>query len=336
MRLFEKQKQVTGRKRDESNGILTSDPFLEAVHFWPFETNKGILTSDLITGSDAILMGGAKITKKGAPNSPKGQQNYYNTQGASHMPPQQQQIPPHRKRSSSNHLQVRREEEEEDVEVFDSFLDTKMNGSYVIAGDFNGTCFSDPDLCKLNGMTIYTWLKIDAKELESTENALGRDAYILSTGGQSKKSRGFAFLWFHGKFVMVISTETKQWKLEIPKDKIKHDEWVQLSFVWNTDTLTGYQDGTKIGSTKGVAAERPEVQFTIMTIGRPNNAVDARFMMKMEMAYLTLWDKALEEKELDKSYENIKQKIDKTRRRSILEKHSTIQQHPLVNREMQN
>ena len=59
-----------------------------------------------------------------------------------------------------------------------------------VAFPSTGTCFSDPDLCKLNGMTIYTWLKIDAKELESTQNGAGRDAYILSTGGQSKKSRG--------------------------------------------------------------------------------------------------------------------------------------------------
>ena len=101
---------------------------------------------------------------------------------------------------------------------------------------------------------------------------------------------------------MVVSTETKQWKLEIPQDKIKHDEWVQLTFVWNTDKLSCYQDATHIGSTSGVPAKRPVVQFTIMTIGRPNNAVDTRFMMKMEMSYLTLWDKPLEEKDIDKTY----------------------------------
>lgn len=41
-----------------------------------------------------------------------------------------------------------------------------------------GTCFSDPDECKLNGLTIYMWIKIDSKELKPTN-----DEYILSTGG---------------------------------------------------------------------------------------------------------------------------------------------------------
>ena len=91
---------------------------------------------------------------------------------------------------------------------------------------------------------------------------------------------------------------------KIPKDKIKHDEWVQLTFVWNgnSDTLTCYQNGNKIGSTDGVQAERPEVRFTIMTIGRPNNAVNTQFMMKMFASNIALWDKPLSEKEITKVF----------------------------------
>ena len=125
-----------------------------------------------------------------------------------------------------------------------------------------------------------------------------------TTGGQSKKSRGFAFLWFHGQFVMVVSTKDHQWKLEIPKDKIKHGEWTQIAFVWNgkTDKLTAFQNGNKIAQTDSSAADRPDVNFTIMTIGRPNNAVNAQFMMKMCMADLALWDKALGAKEIEKTF----------------------------------
>ena len=54
------------------------------------------------------------------------------------MPPQQQQMPPQRKRSNSHVRSEVSDEEEEDVEVFDSFLDTKATGAYVITGDFNG------------------------------------------------------------------------------------------------------------------------------------------------------------------------------------------------------
>lgn len=313
--VLENSRQLTGSKRDESDGILTSDPFLEAVHFWPLDLNRqGMLSSDLVTGSDIILMGGAKISnptsrKAAAANSQnQGYSNYnynYNPQQYNYNIQQQQHTP-----------QQRDDTAEERNEVFNSYLDTRADGAYTIAGDFNGTCFSDPDECKLNGMTIYMWLKIDAKDLKP-----GRDEYILSTGGQSKKSRGFAFLWFHGKYVMVVSNKDHQWKLEIPKDKIKHDEWVQLTFVWNgnTDKLTCYQNGNKIGSTDGVQAERPEVKFTIMTIGRPNNAVNTQFMMKMLAAYIALWDKPLTEKEINKLFKLIKKKIDNTRRRSVLQ-----------------
>ena len=103
---------------------------------------------------------------------------------------------------------------------------------------------------------------------------------------------------------MVVSTKDHQWKLEIPKDKIKHDEWVQISFVWNgkTDKLTCYQNGDEVSDTESSSADRPDVDFTIMTIGRPNNAVNAQFMMKMCMVNLALWDKALGKKEIEKTF----------------------------------
>ena len=38
------------------------DPFLESSHFWPLEHSKTILTTDIQTGHNAILMNGSKIS----------------------------------------------------------------------------------------------------------------------------------------------------------------------------------------------------------------------------------------------------------------------------------
>lgn len=41
--------------------FLAKDPFLDASHYWPLETSHSILTTDIVSGHNAILMGGAKI-----------------------------------------------------------------------------------------------------------------------------------------------------------------------------------------------------------------------------------------------------------------------------------
>jgi len=273
--VLEKTKQVAGTRRDEAdNGILTTDPFIEAAHFWPFDKSTSVLTNDLVTGANSILMDGAAIKPD---------------------------------------------------DVFTTCLDTTSKKSYAIVGDFNGTCFSDPSDCKLGGMTIYLWLKIKKSDLDPK-----KDQYIISSGGQSKKSRGFAFLNFHGSYVMVLSTKERQWKITIPK--LKLDEWMQLAFVWNNknNRLTFYLNGELKDKTEGTTASRPENKFTILTIGRPNNAVNQEFMMPLKMAYLTLWDKALSSKEVGNTFKNIKAKIDDSRRRRSYARKQNIPKQPKV------
>ena len=76
-----------------------------------------------MTNADAILMSGAKIHHKVTQGNAKGQRNYYSQQ---HQQQQQQQ--------------QRRNEQpgEEEDDVFEDYLDTRSEGSYAIAGDFNG------------------------------------------------------------------------------------------------------------------------------------------------------------------------------------------------------
>ena len=86
--------------------------------------------------------------------------------------------------------------------------------------NYLGTCFCDPGKCILGGMSVSIWIKLDETLLQKDQ-----DAYILSSGGQSKKSRGFAFLYFHGSYVFIISTKDKQWKMNI--DALPQNKWVR-------------------------------------------------------------------------------------------------------------
>ena len=40
---------------------LASDPFLEVTHYWPFVTSHTLLTPDILTGHNAIIMENAEI-----------------------------------------------------------------------------------------------------------------------------------------------------------------------------------------------------------------------------------------------------------------------------------
>ena len=113
--------------------FIASDPFLEATHFWPFEKSNGILTRDLMTNADAILMTGAKIHHTSEQENPKGQRNnYYSYNNRQQKQQQQQQQQQQRKRDGSKGIDVSADD------VFEDYLDTRAEGSYAIAGDFNG------------------------------------------------------------------------------------------------------------------------------------------------------------------------------------------------------
>jgi len=235
---LKKPDNVNAIKKDttESKGILTKDPFLDATHYWPFETSHTVLTQDIVTGHNAILMDNADT------------------------------------------------ENDDDIGEIAS---TMRNGSYVIAGDFKGTCFSDPGKCIMGGMTISFWVW-----LNDTKICKDQDAYIISSGGQSKKSRGFALLYFHGEYVACFSTADKQWKMKI-KD-LPQRRWINIAFVWkNNEQLTFYLNGDKKQYVVGTEASRPTVDYTILTISRPNNAVNREFMYPLKISSLALWDRPL-------------------------------------------
>ncbi|XP_065654247.1 adhesion G-protein coupled receptor D1 isoform X4 [Hydra vulgaris] len=238
------------KKDDTDKGILTSNPFLDATHFWPLEVlRSGIFSMDFVTGHSAIVLQGGELVKD---------------------------------------------------EKFQEVISTEKKGSYIIAGDFKETCFSNPDSCIMGGMTISFWLKLNDTNINKTQ-----DAYIISSGGQSKKSRGFAFLYFHGRYVACLSTRRAQWKMYVPK--IEPNIWNNIVFVWKKgETLSYYLNGSFVEETYSKPAYRPSVNYTILTIGRPNNAINVEFMYPLRMCALALWDRPLKKDQIEKAYDNIK------------------------------
>jgi len=139
----------------------------------------------------------------------------------------------------------------------------------------------------MGGMTVSFLVMMDDSKLKKEQ-----DAYIISSGGQSKKSRGFAFLYFHGTYVACFSTAEKQWKMTI-KD-LPQRQWINIAFVWrNNEQLIFFLNGEKKQTVLGTPTSRPTAKFTILTISRPNNAVNTDFMFPLKISSLALWDRPL-------------------------------------------
>lgn len=246
-------------------GLLVNDAFLDAAHYWPFDNQHGPLSMDIITGHNAIFMDGAEVSTN----------ETYSICGE----------------GGANCVQK---------SMKGSCATTQKKGSYIIAGNFKGTCFCDPGKCILGGMSISIWVKLDESLLQKDQ-----DAYILSSGGQSKKSRGFAFLYFHGTYVFIISTKDKQWKMTIPA--IPNNKWVNAVFTWDKhEELVYYMNGERKQSVGGKKTSRPDLKYAILTISRPNNALSEQFMYPLKVMSLALWDKALNAKQVKNIYTAIK------------------------------
>lgn len=134
----------------------------------------------------------------------------------------------------------------------------------------------------------------------------GEDQYILSSGAQSLNSTGFAVLNFHGNFTGIWSQRDREWDIKIPKKDIPLDERINIVFVWNesSDSLSFFMNGKLIKKVRGRKSDRPRIKYTILTISRPNNSQNKRFMMPLQISYLALWDRSLTEAQVKSIYTN--------------------------------
>lgn len=156
---------------------------------------------------------------------------------------------------------------------------------------YSGKCFSDPGLCRDNGLTVTTRIKLDKASSPAKPSA-----YILSSGGQTTKARGFALLRLAKKYILILSTKDKQWKLETSE---MPDGWFNLGFTWENDKLLKlFVDGKLIGTAKAFKVSRQTDSFTTLDIGRPNNSPSSNHRMPMSINSIALWEGALSDQKI--------------------------------------
>jgi len=172
------------------------------------------------------------------------------------------------------------------------------NGGWMSLKETNDTCFSDPGHCAEKGMTVMSWLKLNKTSLSQTTSS-----YIMSSGGQSTKARGFAVLYLPKSYIVILSTRNKQWKLDTP---VLPSGWFNLAFTWReTGQLKLYINGTHVATGSPALVSRPQDSFTTFDIGRPNNSEKLLYRFPLKISELALWERELSDKEI-KSAMNMK------------------------------
>lgn len=135
-------------------------------------------------------------------------------------------------------------------------------------------------------------LKLDKKHFHKKSSS-----YFLSSGGQTTKARGFAFLHLLNRYIVILSTKDKQWKLEA---RDLPDGWVNVAITWKKDDLLKlYVNGKEMSSGKPMTVSRPKDSYSSLEVGRPNNSHSPNFRVPLEIDNIALWEKALTSKEIN-------------------------------------
>ena len=114
-------------------------------------------------------------------------------------------------------------------------------------------------------------------------------SYITSGGGQSTKGRGFAVLHFSNKYIVILSTKNKQWKLDTP---VLPTGWFNFAFTWRENgQLKLYVYGTRVASGNPALVYRPQDLFSSPDNGRPNNSDKPLYQFPLMINDLALWER---------------------------------------------
>nr|QNH72393.1 toxin candidate TRINITY_DN31672_c0_g1_i1 [Pachycerianthus borealis] len=179
-------------------------------------------------------------------------------------------------------------------------LSSQNAGSWVDAGDFSGSCLSDPALC-LNGLTLALWINYP---LGST-----RHHYIISSGGHPviKDSYGLSIFTKDNFINMVVSTKYKTWTIN---DVLLMDkQWRHVTITWSETAGLVYFENGQITSSDLIGEDNDAPLFNFyknLTLFKPNNANED--FMTGELDSITLWDKILADKEIKDIFNSEKSK----------------------------
>ena len=140
-------------------------------------------------------------------------------------------------------------------------------------------------------MTVMASLKLNKEYFHKKSST-----YFLSSGGQTTKARGFAFLHLLGRYIVILSTKDKQWKLEA---RDLPEGWANIAITWKkADLLKMYVNGQEVASGKAMTVSRPKDHYSSFEVGRPNNSHSPNFRVPLEIDNIALWEKALTSKEI--------------------------------------
>ena len=136
-----------------------------------------------------------------------------------------------------------------------------------------------------------TSLKLDQSTLSKTSSS-----YIMSSGGQTTRARGFALVHINKQYVLILGTKDKQWMVKTPT---MPTDWFKLAFTWKNDgDLKLYINGKMVASGKPTNVPRGKDEFTTLTVGRPNNSNTNKYRLGLEVHNVALWESALSDQQI--------------------------------------
>ncbi|KAI8482423.1 hypothetical protein Bbelb_398190 [Branchiostoma belcheri] len=149
---------------------------------------------------------------------------------------------------------------------------------FIDFGSFRGTCPAQPELCR-DGLTLAVWMKM--KRADNTYgDGQNPDLYFISTGGQTRASRGFSV---SAEWISMPSVSYRFALCTTVRDfdgvwfQCTHDvpdgTWFHFVFTWNKQTmLKVYIGGNLSGQTRGLlSGGSGKLWYSNLTLGRPNN-----------------------------------------------------------------
>ncbi|XP_031555970.1 uncharacterized protein LOC116292758 [Actinia tenebrosa] len=171
------------------------------------------------------------------------------------------------------------------LKQIDDGLELNGKDSWLDAGDFKGTCLSDPQLCPA-GLTVGFKVKFDDDSLAYTHEP----HYVLDNGGSNSNGRGFTVFIKNEKLYAVVSQSNSAWRVEAPYTTNK---WQYVLITWKQeDGLTLYMDGAPVASSEAVVPQRGDHlqdSLTRLAVGR-NSAGPPYGNTKMALSSLVFFD----------------------------------------------
>ena len=197
-----------------------------------------------------------------------------------------------------------------DGNVIGAILTTDRSGNQNSAYIFDGVndyidCGVDP-IGNNSSFSISLWFYPTSKNDDTADLLLNGDPknqYIISSGGQSSLSVGYALVWNNGYVRFLRHTDNELFDTEY--DGIYEDNnWHHFVGTYSTSehTISAYVDGNLVDCVEGTDSIFNNV-FNKLTVGKPNEAYHNYFQGKVDD--IVIYNRVLDEMEIKGLYSEI-------------------------------